>query len=263
MTATPGSAAPTATADPARVRRFSRAERAIHWIHAVAFVALLVTGVVLYLPSLAGALGSRASVKAAHLYVAGAWAAALLVAVAMADRGRLARTLRELESFGPTDRRWAGRRPVAVGRFNAGQKAHTIVQAAFALLFVVSGVLLLYGEVDTRFRLDGTILVHDGLTVIATLLVAGHLYLALLNPRTRASLGGAFGGSVPAAWAREHHAAWHPEEEPPPAPGSGRRRATTAALVVAAAAVLVAVALAVPGTTAGGPGGGGPAKTGR
>jgi len=56
-----------ATAEPVYVRRFSRAERIIHWVHALAFFALLATGIILYLPGLAGTLGSREAVKAVHL----------------------------------------------------------------------------------------------------------------------------------------------------------------------------------------------------
>ena len=40
-----------------RVRRFSRTERAVHWVHASAFLVLLGSGLVLYLPSLAAQVG--------------------------------------------------------------------------------------------------------------------------------------------------------------------------------------------------------------
>ena len=42
-----------------RLRRFTRTERAVHWVHATAFVILLATGLGLYLPSLAEAVGRR------------------------------------------------------------------------------------------------------------------------------------------------------------------------------------------------------------
>ena len=56
--------------------RFSKSERAVHWIHAAAFFVLLGSGLVLYLPSLAG-IGNRGVVKDVHLYTAIAWALAL------------------------------------------------------------------------------------------------------------------------------------------------------------------------------------------
>ena len=47
----PGSGIRTATESP-YVARFSRTERAIHWIHASSFFVLLGSGLVLYVPRL-------------------------------------------------------------------------------------------------------------------------------------------------------------------------------------------------------------------
>ena len=46
-----------------RVHRFSRTERTLHWANAVGFFVLLASGLVLYLPSLAVAVGRRPLVK--------------------------------------------------------------------------------------------------------------------------------------------------------------------------------------------------------
>ena len=45
----------TATEASRRLARFTRTERAVHWVHASAFVVLLGSGLCLYLPSLAEA----------------------------------------------------------------------------------------------------------------------------------------------------------------------------------------------------------------
>lgn len=209
-TATPGSGAPTAADRPPLVRRFSRTERALHWVHAAAFFALLVTGLVLYLPALSGALGSREAVKAFHLYVSAGWAIALVLIVALGDRRGLRRAMEELEMFDIDDGRWLLRTGAPQGRLNAGQKLHSVIQAAFAVLFVISGLLLWFGEQNTRLRFGGTIVLHDGLTLMATVLVLGHLYLSLIAPRTRHSMRGMVLGTVREDWAREHHAKWAP-----------------------------------------------------
>ena len=73
------------------------------------------------------------------------------------------------------------------GRFNAAQKLNAAVTAAFAVLFAASGFLLWYGERDTRFRFSSTLVLHDGLMFVSLVLVAGHLYLALVHPSTRHS----------------------------------------------------------------------------
>jgi len=206
MTATPGSVTMPDTRKT-YVKRFSRSERAVHWIHAAAFFVLLGSGLVLYLPSLAG-IGNRAFVKDVHLYTAIAWALALLAVVAFGDRKGLRRTLNDLDGFDLDDRLWLRHYPTKQGRFNAGQKLNAAVTAAFAVLFAISGILLWYGERDTRFRFAGTIVLHDGLMWISLVLLTGHLYLSVIYPRTRHSLRGIVRGDVELQWALEHHPKW-------------------------------------------------------
>jgi len=190
------------------VRRFSRTERAVHWVHASAFLVLLGSGLVLYLPSLATEIGRRPLVKDVHLFTALAWAIALLAVVALGDRRGLRATTRELDVFDADDRRWLLGRHVRQGRFNAGQKLNAAFTAAFAVLLAVSGVLLWLGERDTRFRFDSTIVLHDVVAYLSVALLAGHLYLAVIHPSTRHALRGMTVGTVREDWAREHHAKW-------------------------------------------------------
>jgi formate dehydrogenase subunit gamma len=190
------------------VRRFTRTERAVHWVHASAFLVLLGSGLVLYLPSLATEIGRRPLVKDVHLFTALAWAIALLAVVALGDRRGLRATTRELDVFDADDRRWLLGRHVRQGRFIAGQKLNAALTAAFAVLLAVSGVLLWLGERDTRFRLDSTIVLHDVVAYLSVALLAGHLYLAVIHPSTRHALRGMTVGTVREDWAREHHAKW-------------------------------------------------------
>ena len=196
-----------------RVRRFSRTERALHWLHASAFFVLLGSGFVLYLPSLAQAVGRRPLVKAVHIDTAIAWALALLLVVLLGDRHGLRRTLGELDLFDEDDRLWLRGVRVPQGRFNAGQKLNAALTAAFAVLFAGSGFLLWLGERDVRFRFAGTIVLHDGLMWISLVLLVGHLYLALIYPATRHALRGMTRGSVRRDWALRHHEKWIAELE--------------------------------------------------
>jgi formate dehydrogenase subunit gamma len=139
------------TRDGGYVERFSRTERAVHWIHANAFFVLLGTGLVLYVPRLSALVARRLLIKDIHVYTAVAWIALLALVVALGDRRGLRRTLRELDLFDDDDRLWLRRQPRPQGRFNAGQKLHAALVAGFASLFAVSGFLLWLGERDTRF----------------------------------------------------------------------------------------------------------------
>jgi formate dehydrogenase subunit gamma len=194
-----------------RLRRFTRTERAVHWVHATAFVILLATGLGLYLPSLAELVGRRPLLKTIHIYTAVVWLVALVLIVVLGDRASLRATVREIDVFDRDDRAWLKGRHPPQGRLNAGQKVNAILTAVFALMFGLSGFLLWYGERDTRFRFAQTILIHDWLMYISFVLFLGHLYLSLINPKTRHALNGMTRGWVDEDWARAHHAKWAAE----------------------------------------------------
>ena len=221
MTTTPGSVARTGMATapeaasgqrPGLIHRFSVSERAVHWIHASVFFSLLATGAILYFPSLSIAIGRRQVVKDVHLWSALAWVVALLVVVILGDRRSLRRSLREVDRFDADDGRWLIGKRAPQGRFNAGQKVNLILTGVLTLLLTVSGLLLWLGEQDTRFRLDGSIALHDGATLISLFLLVGHLYLSLIHPSTRHALRGITRGDVREDWAEKHHAKWVEDE---------------------------------------------------
>lgn len=191
-----------------RLPRFNRTERAVHWVHAGAFFVLLGSGLCLYLPSLSELVSRRPLLKSIHIYTAVAWAVALVVIALAGDRRSLRRAVREVDFFDADDRAWFRDRRSASGRLNAGQKLNTVITAAFALLFVVTGLFLWYGERDTRFRLANALLVHDWLMYASMILLLGHLYLSLIYPATRHSLNGITRGWVREDWAARHHPKW-------------------------------------------------------
>ena len=180
------------------VRRFSRSERTFHWVNAAFFLYLLATGLVLYLPRLSALVGRRPLMKDLHFWGGIGWIAALALIALLGDRRGLLRTLRELERL-------------EHDRFNVGQKINAILTAAFAVLFLASGLLLWLGERDTRFRLANTVTLHDVLLYASVVLLAGHLYLAVIHPATRHALRGITLGTVSEDWARRHHAKWKPQ----------------------------------------------------
>jgi formate dehydrogenase subunit gamma len=194
---------------PGYVERFTLTERLLHWVHASAFLVLLGSGLVLYLPSLSAAVARRPLIKDIHFWTGISWAGAIVLVAALGNRRALLQTIREIDLFDRDDRRFlTGDTHAPQGRFNAGQKLNAILTAAFALLFLVSGLLLWYGERDTAFRLPGTTYLHDTLMYLSVAIVTGHLYLALVHPTTRHALRGMTLGSVRRDWASRHHPKW-------------------------------------------------------
>ena len=177
------------------VKRFSRTERTVHWVNAAAFMLLLVTGIALYIPSVEVLLGRRPLLKDIHFWAGVCWLPAVAIVALLGDRRGLLRTARDFDRFRPS-------------RFNVGQKVNAILTAAFAVLFLVSGLLLWAGERNTRFRFASTVVLHDGLFFAAFALLVGHLYLALIHPATRHSLRGMTLGTVREDWAEQHYPRW-------------------------------------------------------
>lgn len=188
----------------ARLRRFTKTERAAHWLVALAFGVMLFSG---------GQVPHRWSwttpaldvhVGAALVLVGG------LTGLLLFGNGRaLSRTARELRRLDPDDRRWLhpgrilSRRPAPpVGRFNAGQK----MNARLALLGLIglysTGVYLLVVGRSAFGHL------HGPFAFLTTALIVGHIFMAVVNPSTRHALRGMTLGSVNREWAEHHHPRW-------------------------------------------------------
>ena len=153
----------------------------------------------------------RADASGLHLWGGIGWIVAIAIVVVLGDRRGLLRTARDLEVLRPS-------------RLNVGQKVNALLNAAFALLFLASGLLLWFGERDTTFRFTSTVLLHDILMYAALTLLVGHLYLALIHPATRHSLRGITRGTVREDWAERHYSPLSPPALPTDFDRQGRGR---------------------------------------
>lgn len=192
------------------VQRFTRSERAVHWLIAVAFFSLLLSGLVV------GRRGTFHSVMYAwHLASAGLLICGVAVSVVTGNRRALAGSARELRTLDSSDRRWLVTAPArlrtgapapAAGRFNAGQKLNFLLVCILLAALYISGVDTIV--VGTHHNLIFG--AHKLATILACVLVAGHVYMALVNRTTRHALRGMLSGEVDRDWAREHYPGWEP-----------------------------------------------------
>ena len=187
----------------------------MHWVLAIAFFVLLWTGFLMSVPALSGDV-TRPVAKAWHIDAAIALAVAFVLLLLVQGKV-LARTISQLERFDRDDWRWLVEIPRRVmfgtpappqGRFNAGQKLNTALVSGLMVVSYITGFLLWLGERNTTYRFAGTFGVHNDVMWCLMVLVAGHLYMALLNPPTRAAMAGMLRGSVDRAWALRHHPKW-------------------------------------------------------
>jgi formate dehydrogenase subunit gamma len=190
-----------------RLLRFTRTERAAHWLVVVAFAAILLSGT-----QMPHTWDADQPVVDIHVGCAVLLVAGLVLLLWRADGAALARTGIQLATTEPGDADWlrgvperlrTGAPPPPVGRFNAGQKLNARLSAlGLAVLYATGLALLLAG----RGLPQGPL--HTLTTVAVCGLLSGHVFMAVLNPATRHALRGMTFGDVDRNWAKHHHPLW-------------------------------------------------------
>jgi len=199
------------------VHRFDGRERVVHWLFALFFMLLLLSGLGLWLPPGSNpVLDHREVVRTVHLDAALGLLATVIPAL---SRGAALSTIwRQVQWFSRDD--WVWLRRVLIpkplrrhplppqGRFNAGQKLNTIAIGAATVGFVVTGALMWQGEHLSTSLSEAADTWHLWLMVLVIPLIAGHLILSMLLPSTRPALRGILFGSVRADFALRRHRRW-------------------------------------------------------
>jgi formate dehydrogenase subunit gamma len=207
------------------LERFDLTERLVHWSLAVVVLVLLVTGAELYIPAFSLAVGHRALVENIHVYVGVCLPVPLLVGALGPWRRALLADLRRLSYWPRGEARWF-RRPLAgaqeprLGKFNPGQKLNTSLVGGALLLGLGTGLLMRWAPPAFVGFQTGATLVHDLVFLLLSLLVVGHIVMALLHPEAMRSI---FHGRISEEWARRHAPRWLEEK----GPGAPRRIAAT------------------------------------
>ena len=191
-------------------KRFVRPELILHWVNAVPFVMLMITGGMM----LASRFGHMerawfALARTVHLVCAATWVIGLPAIVLLRFhvhwshiRAMLSWSAEDLLWLVQTVRSFYNRKATALaaGRFNTGQKFNACLVMLYFAGFATTGVFMFW---------KATILlpwyVHAALFFAALASVSGHLYLSLLHPSTRGSLRGILGGWVPTEYVARHH----------------------------------------------------------
>ena len=92
------------------------------------------------------------------------------------------------------------------GKFNAAEKVNFMVLMGTYPLYIATGLLIWL--TDCAFL---AWLLHSFMAVIATPLILGHMYMAMINRGGRPGLQGMITGFVDRQWAKHHYAHWYRE----------------------------------------------------
>lgn len=197
---------------PARVPRFSRAERWVHRTTALLMGLCVLSAAFLYIPQFAELVGRRLLVVTVH-----EWSGALLPVPLLAGLAfrALRADLRLLNRFGPHDRVWLAAmrrrdmRPESrpAGKFNAGQKIYAAWIAGAVLVMLGTGLLMWFTHLAPLLWRTSATFVHDWLALAIGVVLAGHIGMALADPEARRGLRT---GAVSREWAERQHRLWRP-----------------------------------------------------
>lgn len=198
-----------------KIQRFSSWQRYVHWVTAILFVALAITGIMmlfgryLIIPVFGAEFGGGLMwvFKRIHDFAGPAFAIALVVLVVSFMKGNLP-AWSDLKWFAKGGGLLGGH--VSAGRYNAGEKLWYWLAAVVGSFVVVSGLVLDFPNFGQgRDTMTYYHWIHSIASVIIMAASMGHIYMGTV------AMEGAFeamaSGYCDANWAKEHHDQWYEE----------------------------------------------------
>jgi formate dehydrogenase subunit gamma len=196
-----------------KVKRFSAFERFSHWLTAVSFVVLALTGLnitfgkLLLLPLIGPeAFSALAQAgKYAHNFVGFSFMAGLFLIVVLWLKDNVPKRvdIDWLKQGGGFIRS----KHAPAGRFNAGEKMVFWLALGAGAAVAVSGLLLLFPFYGTNIATMQTAqAVHASVAVLFIALILAHIYIGTLGMEGAFEAMGT--GEVDLNWAKEHHDQW-------------------------------------------------------
>ena len=207
-------ARPTTAVPEDQVQRYTFAERAYHWINAIAYTYLMFTGLALFTPLaywLAYVLGGPATIRYWHPWIGLIYLATIFWMHRMWKRDM--QKIPEDEQWSKNIRAYAEHHDELMppqGRFNAGQKQFWWVMLYCTFILLFTGIIMWIPEKMPRelhWVLPITVFIHSATALITIAAFIIHVYMSVWV--TPGSVKAMVEGHVSNAWARTHHRLWY------------------------------------------------------
>lgn len=195
--------------------RYTPNERSNHWITAICFVLLAISGLAMFHPSLfwlSNFLGGGQWTRILHPFIG------IVMFVSFAI---LAVRFWHHNLMEPEDLQWMKQiddvlnnreeKLPKVGRYNAGQKLLFYVMLVCMLGLLLSGIVIWRAYFSLYFPIGlirAAALLHSVCALVLILGIIVHIYAALW---IKGSIGAMVRGTVTYGWARKHHRRWFEE----------------------------------------------------
>jgi formate dehydrogenase subunit gamma len=207
------------TLPPGRVLRYSFHERLVHWLAAISYIYLMLTGLAFWSPWLfwiAALFGGATVSRELH-----PWAGLIFVVATLMMFEMWGRQMREAESDKefwravPHYIRNEDEQVPSADRFNAGQKLLFWGFLWCGILLLLSGLILWFTQLvpwNLRYLRYFAVIVHPSAALLTIGLFIIHVYMG--TAMERGAFGSVIRGDVSVAWAKRYHRVWY-EHLPP------------------------------------------------
>lgn len=201
--------------DPNLIVRYTANERTNHWITAITFVLLALSGLALFHPSmfwLTALFGGGQWTRILHPFVGVVmFVSFFILAVRFWHHNYLDRD--DVQWLRQIDDVLANREEKLpeIGRYNAGQKLLFFTMVLCLLLLLCSGVVIWRRYFSVYFPVSVirfAVVVHAAAAFVLIVGIVVHVYAALW---IKGSIGAMVRGTVTLGWARKHHPKWFRE----------------------------------------------------
>lgn len=207
---------------PDKVLRFTVGERFSHWVHAITFFLLLLTGFGIYSTFFHPAMvvfGGIQGARLIHRIMSVIFAVVVGAMFFIGDPRFHWEWLKSAFHFTKSDWQHITAFPrefffghaeyPAQDKFNGGEKINSLFTIFGSLFVGLSGLVMWFSYLFPVGLVRWAYPIHDLAMFMMLTAVIGHMYLALLHPVSRAAFWGMFNGYVSDKFAQAHHATWY------------------------------------------------------
>ncbi len=207
--------------EPRTVERFKKRTVVFHWVHTAAFLMLIVTGLILFVPWFGEAAAGGAT-RVLHRVFAVVFVAAPFFYLPLNLRESI-HFVKESFLLGKDDIGWMRSAPdyyfggredkmPPQGHSNTGQKMWGQVCIGTGIIFLVTGTIMWFFRGDVPAGVfQWSMVLHSVAFFIAFLMLFVHVYLGVIHPRMTESLKSMLDGKISVHYAKSHYGKWFRE----------------------------------------------------
>ena len=203
------------------VERFKKRTIWFHWIHTAAFLILVITGAILFVPGLGGPAAGGLT-RLIHRIAVVLFVGAPVLYSILNPRMPL-HFIKETLTWGEDDIKWVAKAPdyyfggdeekmSAQGHVNTGQKMWQLVVLVTGGLFLITGFIMWFFKgIIPSGVFQWCVIIHDITFILAFLMLLVHIYLGIIHPRMTESLRSMWDGRISKTYAKSHYGKWYGE----------------------------------------------------